>query len=113
MSDELINKIKVWIEKEGKITHLQNELKQLKKERKEMNEELKVIMRENNLDNIDTKTGQIRYIKSNVKKGFNKKDLSNILESYYKDREEANKILNYIQEHREINIKETIQFKKK
>lgn len=113
MSEQLINKIKIWIEKEGKIIALNNELKQLKKERKDLNEELKLIMRENNLDNIDTKTGQIRYIKSNVKKGFNKKDLTHILESYYKDKNESTKLLNYIQENRIINTKETIQFKKK
>lgn len=113
MSNELIQKIKIWIDYESKITTLQNELKQLKKEKNSINEELKIIMRENNLDNIDTKTGQIRYIKSNVKKGFNKKDLTHILENYYNSKVEAEKILNYIQEHREVNIKETIQFKKK
>lgn len=113
MSEELIHKIKIWIEKESKITTLQNELKHLKKERKTMNEELKIIMRQNNLDNIDTNTGQIRYVKSNVKKGFNKKDLLIMLEKYYKNKEEAEKLLHYIQENREVNIKETIQFKKK
>jgi|TARA_B110000483_G_scaffold104252_1_gene127186 hypothetical protein len=113
MSNELINNIKVWIDIENKISLLQIELKKLKSYKKKISEELKNEMKKDDLDNIDTHTGQIRYVKNNVKKSFNKKDLKNILEMYFNDKNEADKIIEYINNNREVNVKETIQFKKK
>lgn len=113
MSNELINNIKVWIDVENKISLLQSELKKLKSYKKNISEELKSEMKKEDLDNIDTQTGQIRYVKNNVKKSFNKKDLTMILNSYYNDKNEADKIIEYINNNREVNVKETIQFKKK
>ena len=72
----LIQKIKKWLEYESKITNLQKEIKELKKNRQVVSNELKTIMKNKDLDCIDVNDGKILYTTTQVKKGINKKYLS-------------------------------------
>jgi hypothetical protein len=112
MEENLIQSIKTWMEIEKEIETLQKKMKELKSKKKTINMDLTNIMRNNNLDCIDVKSGQIRYVKNKVKKGINQKYLLSVMEKYYKNKEEAQKICEYIQENREIQENEKIQFKK-
>jgi hypothetical protein len=112
MEENLIQSIKTWMEIEKEIETLQKKMKELKSKKKTINVDLTNIMRNNNLDCIDVKSGQIRYVKNKVKKGINQKYLLSVMEKYYKNKEEAQKICEYIQENREIQENEKIQFKK-
>jgi|TARA_B110000971_G_C20023238_1_gene507470 hypothetical protein len=112
MEESLIQSIKTWMEIEKEIESLQKKMKELKSKKKTINLNLTNIMRNNNLDCIDVKSGQIRYVKNKVKKGINQKSLLSIMEKYYKNKDEAQKICEYIQDNREIQENEKIQFKK-
>jgi hypothetical protein len=112
MEESLIQSIKNWIENDKEIELLQKKMKELKCEKKKINVDLTQIMKHNNLDCIDVKSGQIRYVKNKVKKGINQTYLMDIMEKYCKNKEEANKICEYIQENRPIQETEKIQFKK-
>ena len=108
----LIQKIKKWLEYESKIINLQKELKELKKNRSGLSNELKIIMKNKELDCIDVNDGKILYTTTHVKKGLNKKYLSNVLTKYFEDSNRADEICQFILENRESQIKENIKLKK-
>jgi hypothetical protein len=108
----LIQKIKKWLEYESKITHLQKEIKELKKNRVTVSNELKIIMKNKELDCIDVNDGKILYTTTQVKKGINKKYLSDVLSKYFEDTHRAEEICQFILENRESQVKENIKLKK-
>ena len=108
----LIQKIKKWLEYESKITNLQKEIKELKKNRVIISNELKTIMKNKELDCIDVNDGKILYTTTQVKKGINKKYLSDVLSKYFEDTHRAEEICQFILENRESQVKENIKLKK-
>ena len=108
----LIQKIKKWLEYESKITILQKEIKELKKNRNLVSNELKTIMKNKDLDCIDVNDGKILYTTTQVKKGINKKYLSDVLTKYFEDNHRAEEICQFILENRESQVKENIKLKK-
>jgi len=108
----LIQKIKKWLEYESKITTLQKEIKELKKNRVTVSNELKTIMKNKDLDCIDVNDGKILYTTTQVKKGINKKYLSDVLTKYFEDNHRAEEICQFILENRESQVKENIKLKK-
>jgi len=108
----LIQKIKKWLEYESKITNLQKEIKELKKNRVIVSNELKTIMKNKDLDCIDVNDGKILYTTTQVKKGINKKYLSDVLTKYFEDNNRAEEICQFILENRESQVKENIKLKK-
>ena len=108
----LIQKIKKWLEYESKITHLQKEIKELKKNKGVLSNELKTIMKHKDLDCIDVNDGKILYTTTEVKKGINKKYLADVLTKYFDDGHRADEICKFILENRETSVKENIKLKK-
>ena len=107
----LVEKIKRWLDIEMKITNIQKEVKELRKQKKNLSGDLSVIMKSKQLECIDVTHGQIIYTQKETKKGINKKYLSDILSKYCKDDEYAKEICTFILENREISIKENIRLK--
>ena len=60
----LVDKIKRWLEIENKILSLQRELKEVKKNKKQISLDLTDIMKSKNLDSIDVNQGKILYTKN-------------------------------------------------
>mgnify|MGYP006088217225 CR=1 FL=1 len=112
MTEELKKNIILWVELDNQISETQSKIREMKKTQKSIGESLTNVMRENELDVIDINKGQIRYIKNKVKKSINQKYLLDIMSKYCQNNEEASKICEYIQENREIQMKEKIQYKK-
>ena len=108
----LIQKIKKWLEYESRITTLQKEIKELKKNRLTVSNDLKGIMKTKDLDCIDVNDGKILYTTTKVKKGINKKYLSEVLTKYFENDRKADEVCNFILENRESEIKENIKLKK-
>ena len=108
----LIQKIKKWLEYESKITNLQKEIKELKKNKMGLSNELKTIMKNKDLDCIDVNDGKILYTTTEVKKGINKKYLADVLTKYFDDGERAEEMCKFILENRETSVKENIKLKK-
>lgn len=110
---EVIESIKGWLEIENQISLLSAKLRELRKEKKRINEDLMGIMKDNEIDCFDCNSGKIMYTKNNVKKSINKKYLNDILTQYCQnDSMEAERICNYIMDNRIIETKENIKLKK-
>ena len=111
--EEIINKIKQWLETEKKINEFSTQLRELRKNKKNLNVELMEIMKTNDIDCFDCNSGQIVYTKNNVKKALNKKSLYKILQEFdnINNTNSANIICNYILENRETQIRENIKLK--
>jgi hypothetical protein len=107
----LVEKIKRWLELESKISANQKDLKELRKQKKQLSLDLSTIMKSKQLECIDVAQGQILYTKTQTKKGINKKYLSDILKTYYKNDDHATEICNFILENRENTVKENIRLK--
>tara|TARA_B100001287_G_C22358181_1_gene378465 strand:- start:9 stop:383 length:375 start_codon:yes stop_codon:yes gene_type:complete len=110
----MVQKIKNWLAVESKISELSNQLKELRKMRKDLNVDLLEIMKTNEIDCFDCNSGKIMYTKNNVKKTISKKYLTDILQKYYgnENSSQAENLCNFILENRQIEVKENIKLKK-
>jgi hypothetical protein len=110
---EVIERIKGWLEIENQISLLSEKLRELRKEKKSINEDLMEMMKDNEIGCFDCNSGKIMYTRNNVKKSINKKYLQDILTVYCQnDSMEAERICNYIMDNRIIETKENIKLKK-
>ena len=107
----LVDKIKKWLDSESKIAALQREIKELRKNKKQLSNDLTDIMKHKQLECIDVTQGQILYTKNKSKKGINKKYLEDILSKFYTDQDKAKELCEYILENRETTEKENIRLK--
>ena len=109
-NDELVENIKEWLISDQKIKNLQKQIRLIKKNKKNLENNLMHIMKDNNLEQIDTNNYKIIYSKKIVKKSITKKYLKNILAQYFNNNiEKATEVENYIQNNREEVIKENIK----
>lgn len=107
--DILVQNIKEWVKLDNEIRSLKKEESIRKNEKKKLNENIMHIMKENEIDCIDTKDGQICYNQKNVKKPITKKYLLEILSKYFNgDSDKAAHANEYILENREEVVKESI-----
>jgi len=107
----LVEKIKKWLDNENKIITIQKELKECRKNKKQISLELSEIMKNKQLECIDVTQGQIIYTKNKSKKGINKKFLEDILSKYFENGAQAKEMCEYILENRETVEKENIRLK--
>jgi len=107
----LVEKIKRWLDVEKKIISFQKEIKELKKQKKNISIDLTEIMKNKQLDSIDVNQGQILYTKNKSKKGINKKYLEVVLTKYLDNDDKAKELCEFILENREIVEKENIRLK--
>ena len=109
----IIDKIKKWLEIETEIINLSSKLREFRKTKKTLNEDLVEIMKTNDIDCFDCTKGKIMYTRNKTKTAINKTYLEKILNSYYSknNSEEAEKLCNYILDNRDIKINENIKLK--
>ena len=113
MSDKqiLVEKIKKWLDTENKILSLQRELKEYRKNKKQISVELSEIMKNKQLDSIDVNQGKILYTKNKSKKGINKKYLEVVLTKYLDNDYKAKELCDFILENRPIIEKSILVIK--
>jgi hypothetical protein len=108
----LVNAIKEWIQADNDLKEIQKAAKEYRNKKKELTEQLVVIMRDNQIDNFDVKDGILMYKCNKVKAPLNKKHLLNTLTQFFKnDTQQAGELAKYILDTREEKVKETIQRK--
>ena len=59
----LIDIVKQWVTLDNQIRAMNKKLKELRNDKKEQNEKMIQVMKQNEIDNFDLKDGQIRYKK--------------------------------------------------
>ena len=110
--EQLVKAIREWVKLDNDMKVLKTEMSKRKKEKDLLSVRLIETMKQNQIDEFDINDGRIMYNKKTVKKPITKKMLLSILTTYYnEDGEKAVEVNNYILDHREEVIKETIMRK--
>ena len=114
--DRLVEVVKEWIQIDNEILKLQKVIREKRQEKKELNNILVDVMRNNEIDEFDIsdKDGKLVYNKKMKKVGLTKKYMIEKLQEYYKnDPGKADALLEHLIENREEKVSETISRKKK
>ena len=107
--DIIVKNIRQWVKLDNEIRALKKEENIRKNEKKEISNTLIDVMKNNEIDCIDIKDGQLCYTKKNVKKPITKKVLLNILSKYFEgDIDKAEDVNEFILNNREEVTKESI-----
>ena len=110
--EHLIKTIKEWVRLDNDIRKLKKEEKQRNDEKKKVSNTLMEIMKKNEIDEFDINDGKICYTKKSIKKPITKKLLLDVLSKYYKgDTLKASELNEFIIDNREEIVKETISRK--
>jgi seryl-tRNA synthetase len=110
--EDVIQIVKKWVQLDNETRALQKEIAQRKKQKNELSNNLIEVMKENEIDCFDLKGGQLLYVKKDIKKPINKKNLLEILNRYYEgDLLQASELQEYILSNRETTTKESIVHK--
>jgi hypothetical protein len=109
-SAELIKTIKEWITIDNEIRNINKELRVHKEKLNKISQTLMTTMKENSIDEFDTKGGKIVYSQTKMKKPITKKNLIGILSKYYEGNiAQALEINKFIMDNREEVVKEKIK----
>lgn len=110
--DQLVSYVKDWVSIDEEMKQLQKVMREKRKKKKELNDVLIEVMKQNDIDCFDTNSGKILYSVNKTKKAITKKMLFETLQKYFNnDDDKVNEIASFILENRPENIKETIRRK--
>jgi hypothetical protein len=89
-------------------------LKEKGKKMKVLEEVILRIMKNNNIGALDLKNsgGRVLYKKKKQQAGLGQKNMVKLMSEHLQSQEKANDLMKYIQEHREVIIKESIAYEK-
>lgn len=107
--NNLVDTVRNWVQLDNQIRFAQKKLKELRDQKKQKNEEMIRIMKENEIDNFDLKDGQIRYKKEKKREALTQKKLLNILLSHPQlGKNQAEQLNHFVFESRKVVENETI-----
>jgi uncharacterized hydantoinase/oxoprolinase family protein len=110
--EQLVNNIKEWIKMDSEISELKQQIKEKNNKKKNLTENLVIVMKTNKIDCFDINGGALVYKTNKVKKPINGKTLLLALQNYYKSEPKiAEDLTKHIMNSREEQIKETIKRK--
>ena len=109
---ELVENVKKWIDIDNDIKELQKVMREKRKEKKLYTQSLVDIMKTNDIDCFDMKSGKLIYTKKTVKAPLSKKHLFESLTKYFQNNKElCDELGQFILETRKEKIKENIRRK--
>ena len=111
--EELFKKIKEWIASDDRLKLLQKEIKEIRALKKDLTDELLVIMKNNDIDCFDVNENKLIFCQNKVKAPINKKTLLENLENFFKNYPKINpeEVTNFVLENRDVKINENIRRK--
>ena len=110
--EQLIAYVKEWVSIDEEMKQLQKVMREKRQKKKDLNDVLINVMKENEIECFDTKNGKLLYSVNKTKQAITKKMLFETLQKYYKnDEDKANEIASFILENRNENVKEVIKRK--
>ena len=105
----LVDTVKQWVIVDNQIRALNKKLRELRNEKKEQNEMMIHVMKQNNIDNFALKDGQIQYKKQTTREPLNQKTLFAILAKHPQlDDEQAKHLNQFIHDSRSSKEKDVI-----
>ena len=110
--NELVNNVKNWISIDNDIKELQKVIKEKRKEKKVYTEKLVDIMKSNDIDCFDMKSGKLVYSRRTVKAALSKKHLFTSLSQYFKNNKDIiDELGQFILDSRAEKVRENIKRK--
>ena len=98
---EFKSNVKHWIEIDDDIKTLTEALKERKKKKEELTPELMLFMSNYQINDLNTKDGQLKFSKTNVAKPLSKKYLMNRIGDFFKNYDKGEEVVNFVYENRE------------
>jgi hypothetical protein len=112
--DQLIVNVRDWITIDNEIKQLQKIIKDKRKEKKGLTENLVEVMKSNDIQCFDISDGKLMYTQNKVKSALSKKHLIKSLAEWFKDDpSKIGELTKHILESREEKIRENIKRKQK
>ena len=113
--EQLVDNVKEWMKLDNELVQKQNEIKELKKRKKNITDDLLNVMKTNSIECFDINGGSLLYKKNVILKSLNTKTLMISLKKYYesinKDDSLAETLTKHIMDSREKVVKESIRRK--
>lgn len=119
VNTEFKNTIKNFVGIDDQIRTLQNQIKELKRQKTQFSKNIVTYMSQNNLENtnINISDGKLKVVQSKRQVAVNKPYAIKVLTEYFQDSEEATKVASLIFDNREFkftkNLKRTVNKKSK
>ena len=112
-NERLINNVKEWIDIDNQIKMLRKEIKSRNEKKKELSNQLVLLMKENNIDNLDIgDNGQLIRSTRKTKQAISKKLLVTSLLTFFKDDKDlVSKLGTFILDSRKTKVTENIRRK--
>ena len=111
-NQELLKNVKTWLDIDNQIRTLQKEIRDRRKQKKELTQSLVGIMKTQDIDALNVPDGQLIYNKTKSKSALSKKHLITSLAQYFKnDKRLADELTKFIMDSREEKEKENIKRK--
>lgn len=109
---DLLENVKTWLNIDNEIRALQKEIRERRKLKKNLTENLVNIMKSQDIDALNVPDGQLVYNKTKTKSALSKKHLMTSLASYFKnDQRLADELTKFIMESRQDKERENIKRK--
>ena len=111
-NEQLLDNVKEWINIDNEIRQLQAAIKERRKQKKELTNNLLSTMKQNDIDVFNIPDGELIYTKTKSKKPLSKKHLLLSLSEYFKnDKDMVQQLGKFILDSRQVNEKENIKRK--
>lgn len=110
--EQLVSYVKEWVSIDEEMKQLQKVMREKRQKKKQLNDVLINVMKQNEIECFDTNNGKLLYSVNKTRKAITKKMLLETLQKYFKnDDEKVNEMASFILENRDECIKETIKRK--
>lgn len=110
----LTNSIIEWRRLKDESTELKQQAREMGKKMKVLEESIVRIMKNHNIGALDLKSsgGRVLFKKQKRQAGLGQKNMIKLIAEHLKSEEKANELMKYVQEHREVVMKESIHYEK-
>jgi hypothetical protein len=110
----LTNSIIEWRRLKDESTEMKQHIRESNKKMKILEEVILRVMKNHNIGALDLKNsgGRVLFKKQKRQAGLGQKNMVKLMAGYMKSEDEAQKMMKYIQEHREVVMKESISYEK-
>lgn len=110
----LTHSIIEWRRLKDESTELKAQISEMNKKMKALEEVIVRVMKNHNIGALDLKNsgGRVLFKKQKRQAGLGQKNMMKLVSEHLQSEEKAKELLNYIQEHREVVVKESIHYEK-
>jgi hypothetical protein len=110
----LTNSIIEWRRLKDDSTELKQQVREMNKKMKALEGVILNVMKNHNIGALDLKSsgGRVLFKKQKRQAGLGQKNMVKLIAEHLKSEDKAQELMKYIQEHREVVIKESIAYEK-